>query len=62
MLDIDLFLKQQKQKRLEYAQQINTDYEAQKKIRQEKLYKKFKREDRQEEKQSFKQSIKSIAK
>jgi hypothetical protein len=43
MLDVDLFLKQQKQKRLEYAKQLNTDYEAQKKIREQKLYKKYKK-------------------
>jgi hypothetical protein len=43
MLDVDLFLKQQKQKRLDYAKNINAEYEAQKKMREEKLYKKFKR-------------------
>lgn len=43
MLDVDLFLKQQKQKRIEYAKNLNADYEAQKKIREEKLYKKYKR-------------------
>ena len=46
MLDVDLFLKQQKQKRLDYAKKINAEYEAQKKMREEKLYKKFKRQDR----------------
>lgn len=48
MLDVDLFLKQQKQKRLDYAKQINADYQAQKRIREEKLYKKFKRDDRED--------------
>lgn len=48
MLDVDLFLKQQKQKRLDYAKQINADYQAQKKIREEKLYKKFKRDEKQD--------------
>lgn len=38
MLDIDLFLKKQKEKRLEYAQKLNQEYEHQKQQRQEKLY------------------------
>lgn len=50
MLDVDLFLKQQKQKRLEYAKNLNTDYEAQKKMREEKLYKKFNREEKDNKK------------
>jgi hypothetical protein len=43
MLDVDLFLKQQKKKKMEYAKQLNADYEIQKKIREEKLYKKFRK-------------------
>ena len=43
LLDVDLFLKQQKQKRMEYAKTITADFEAQKKIREEKLYKKHNR-------------------
>lgn len=34
MLDVDLFLKQQKQKRAEYAKNIQAEFEAQKKKRQ----------------------------
>ena len=33
LLDVDLFLKQQKQKRLEHAKNLNADFEEQKKIR-----------------------------
>ena len=33
LLDIDLFLKQQKKKRTEYANNLNAQFEAQKKIR-----------------------------
>jgi len=33
MLDIDLFLKKQKQKRLEYTKNLNANYEDEKRIR-----------------------------
>lgn len=49
LLDVDIFLKQQKKKRLEYAKNLNSDFEEQKKLRQAKLYKKHNREKKQEE-------------
>lgn len=39
LLDIDLFLKKQKEKRLEYAKKLNQEYEHDKKQREKKLYK-----------------------
>ena len=33
LLDIDLFLKVQKEKRLQYAKELNSNYEAEKKKR-----------------------------
>jgi hypothetical protein len=39
MLDIDLFLKKEKEKRLDYAKKLNEEYEHDKKERENKLYK-----------------------
>jgi hypothetical protein len=39
LLDIDVFLKKQKEKRLEYASKLNEQYEHSRKEREEKLYK-----------------------
>ena len=47
LLDVDLFLKQQKQKRLEHAKNINADFQTQKRLREEKLYKKYDRQKKQ---------------
>lgn len=43
MLDIDEFLKKQKEKTREYALKLNEQYEKQKKDREVKLYKKYNR-------------------
>ena len=43
MLDIDDFLKKQKEKTREYALKLNDQYEKQKKDREVKLYKKYNR-------------------
>jgi hypothetical protein len=39
MLDIDLFLKKEKEKRLDYAKKLNAEYEHDKQQREKKLYK-----------------------
>lgn len=43
LLDIDVFLKKQKDKRMQYAKDLNAEFDIQKKIREEKLYKQYNR-------------------
>jgi hypothetical protein len=50
LLDIDEFLKKQKEKTREYALRLNDEYEKQKKEREVKLYKKYNRGEQGSEK------------
>jgi hypothetical protein len=38
-MNVDLFLQKQKEKRMEYAKNLNEEFEKQRKLREKKIYK-----------------------